>query len=361
MLKFLSFTTVALHMLFFASQGNATIKYQIAEISSAIPKVHDIQPIAINDSGIVTGNFLKKNSDSCWGFIWDVKQGMSQLTSFGDVQVNGLNNLNQVIGSAGSLAYLWDPDHKIQYLNMNVAQALNNHGQIVGLCEEDEFIKEIKDEDGLSITISLGGNVILWDKASGIKQIDLSDILVDGLLAWPLDINDNGQILILAWFFDEKKMEMAFKTSYLWQNGQITRQFTPPSYVNKDDYTTIAFALNHAGDATGVLFGRDQEIRSRGVLWTNDGDVIEIGNEACPFLPVGINDERTVIGVAAGAGQESAYIWDDQNGLQNLNNLIDAGQHWHLATPIDINNLGQIVGLGLKDGKPAAFLLTPIE
>jgi len=44
-----------------------------------------------------------------------------------------------------------------------------------------------------------------------------------------------------------------------------------------------------------------------------------------------------------------------------LNNLIPANSGWVLGRAVDINDAGQIVGNGFKNGQPKAFLLTPTQ
>jgi hypothetical protein len=47
--------------------------------------------------------------------------------------------------------------------------------------------------------------------------------------------------------------------------------------------------------------------------------------------------------------------------MQDLNNLIPANSGWVLTGAADINDAGQIVGIGFKDGQSKAFLLTPMQ
>lgn len=78
-----------------------------------------------------------------------------------------------------------------------------------------------------------------------------------------------------------------------------------------------------------------------------------------------INDAGDVIGEARFPAKQpdgshrGLFLY--QNGiLYNLNALLSAGSHWDLQSVSGMNNRGQIIGSGLHDGKPHAFLLTPI-
>ncbi|HTI81659.1 MAG TPA: DUF3466 family protein [Acetobacteraceae bacterium] len=79
-----------------------------------------------------------------------------------------------------------------------------------------------------------------------------------------------------------------------------------------------------------------------------------------------INDRGVIVGQAdtpatATTGLPDAFV--DILGVKmfDLNNLISTGAHahWDLVQALSINERGQIAGIGLEDGSPHAFLLTP--
>ena len=73
-----------------------------------------------------------------------------------------------------------------------------------------------------------------------------------------------------------------------------------------------------------------------------------------------INKAGQVVGfadtVAAGV---HAFVWEDAQGMTDLNNLIPACSGWTLMWATAINEGGQIVGRGYHNGNERAFLLTP--
>jgi uncharacterized membrane protein len=77
-----------------------------------------------------------------------------------------------------------------------------------------------------------------------------------------------------------------------------------------------------------------------------------------------IDESGLVVGWSrndTGASQEqqfSAVLWEDGQ-VKDLNDLIPAGSGWKLTDAYSINERGQIVGSGFKDGQLRAFLLTP--
>lgn len=78
----------------------------------------------------------------------------------------------------------------------------------------------------------------------------------------------------------------------------------------------------------------------------------------------GINDSGQVVGWSQKEGSSNsthrAFLWE--NGVMyDLNNLISNYPSWSLREAYDINNTGQIVGVGWNSsGQQHGFLLTPI-
>jgi probable HAF family extracellular repeat protein len=70
-----------------------------------------------------------------------------------------------------------------------------------------------------------------------------------------------------------------------------------------------------------------------------------------------INDFDQVVGYSESASGSLAFIWDQANGMRDLNVLVTANG-WVLSSAAAINNAGDIVGTGLLNGQPHGFLLT---
>jgi probable HAF family extracellular repeat protein len=74
----------------------------------------------------------------------------------------------------------------------------------------------------------------------------------------------------------------------------------------------------------------------------------------------GINNAGQVVGSSRLAnGQERAFLYSG-GMMSDLNSLIDPLSGWSLRLAYDINNSGQITGLGDIGGQSRAFLLTPL-
>lgn len=55
-----------------------------------------------------------------------------------------------------------------------------------------------------------------------------------------------------------------------------------------------------------------------------------------------------------------AFLWE-RGKMTDLNTLIPRGSGWKLTEAIDINDRGQIVGMGQFRGVEQAFLITPVK
>ena len=79
---------------------------------------------------------------------------------------------------------------------------------------------------------------------------------------------------------------------------------------------------------------------------------------------IDINDEGQIVGLGSPTSPSEdatgvAALWDD-GAVYDLNDLISTDSGWILTEADSINNLGQIVGIGTYEGQMEGFLLTPI-
>ena len=95
------------------------------------------------------------------------------------------------------------------------------------------------------------------------------------------------------------------------------------------------------------------------VLWT-DGSVQDLGTLGATWATVyGINKVGSVVGSSAtSTGPQHAFITLD-GIMTDLNLFLPAGSDWELAIATSINDAGQIIGIGTRNGVERAFLLTP--
>lgn len=186
-----------------------------------------------------------------------------------------------------------------------------------------------------------------------------------------------------------------------------------PGAVNPKTSSSIPAAFNQAGQAAG--YGSNDQIGQHAVLWNNDAahTVVDLGTLPGDWGSTanGINDLGYVVGASTPAfairpvvwnndaahtpyalsplsgdncgaaqainnqGQILGYsyyctpgtwqatpqrwvIWRD-GGVFELQSLIDPASGWTLTSASGINNNGQIVGIGTRNGVAGTILLTP--
>jgi hypothetical protein len=136
-----------------------------------------------------------------------------------------------------------------------------------------------------------------------------------------------------------------------------------------------AYDINNSGQVTGWVDDNNgpNGIEWRGYLWTPDipngktGTFQFLGGLGTGdnTLPSALNNLGVVIGYANGL----PFVWNIDDGIQDVNTLLDSsGAGWTITNVEDINDVGQIVGGGMFDpdgpgGIAAArhaFLLTPV-
>ena len=134
----------------------------------------------------------------------------------------------------------------------------------------------------------------------------------------------------------------------------------------------VATDLGTLGGPSAQAYAINSADRVAGVADTAAGDP-----HACVFVldpTTGAVASRTDLGVlgggysyayainanniVVGASDARATLWRSGSTI-DLNTLLPAGSHWRLDAAWAINDQSQIAGLGLHNGQPRAFLMTP--
>jgi probable HAF family extracellular repeat protein len=198
------------------------------------------------------------------------------------------------------------------------------------------------------------------------------------------DINDSG--VIVGYSDVAGASRMAFR----YANGQMTPLGTLPggvsssalainasgqiagwSYVNGNGHAFILDSLgmrelapswassnvediNDAGIAVGIVAAATGPTRSA----IFDGSSVMLLSSILTY-PRAINNHFQIVGDAGDFSTSSAYFWE--NGVvTDLDTLLPPGSGWDLIRAHDINDAGQIVGMGRHEGKTRGFVLTPV-
>jgi len=136
-----------------------------------------------------------------------------------------------------------------------------------------------------------------------------------------------------------------------------------------NDWSSVALGMNDLGEVVGESH---PPFSSRPVLWSSDATHTPVD---LPLLPgdnygsaTAINNLGHIFGSSAystpwtwDVGPSRLVVWRD-GGVFELQSLLDpvTGGGWTIASVSAINDLGQIVGVGLHNGQPKAFLMNPV-
>ncbi len=311
---------------------------------------------AINNLGQVVGRVQKTWPDPSQAFIWDPTTGVMQSINKdpGDTVVpNAINDSSVVVGSrlpAGAgqgewIGYIWDPVNGGQDLGVipsdfeaSYGLDVNNAGQVVGksyytdpvyplIAYYQPVVFDVPNQQANSIAF-LSAEASLIDDSGmiiGRKLFDYCNgsglLLLDGMGGYtdlspmmggksgiPEDLNENG--LVVGWI--------------------------PGSQY----YLTDAFSLDLS---TGIY-------TELGYL---PGDIGSIAR--------GTNDLGQVVGNSTGPTPtlvSRAFLYD-QGVLYDLADLVVNGAGWTLDVAEDVNDAGEIVGVGTYQGVTRSFVLRP--
>lgn len=285
--------------------------------------------------------------------------------------VKGMNDHGDVVGSWGNSVKNARPfilrNGKVQLIGTGkgystTASDVNNVGEVAGT---------LHNSDWESRAFSWRNGKLTFLPSLGGKE------------SYAIAINERGQIVGSA--------ETRFKRPYgeykqcavLWEKGQVRNLNVPP------ERSSSATGINNVGEIVGY--------KKHGSFLWRKGSVIDVGGVGVSAAAWDINDKGTIIMSTMGLVQ----LWRDGHGkeiqmpqgtvssfpsainnagqgvglaqvkrrwiaflcqnnqLYDLNALVP-GSGWILSDADDINERGQIVGMGQFKGQRHGFLLTPI-
>lgn len=271
----------------------------------------------VNDKSNVVGFSYTDNElgySAVRAFLWTAADGMRDLGDlpggFDYSRGYGINNLNQIVGSSSVTDYAYH-------------------------------------------------HAVLWDPQANYQPIDLGTLApYDTSVA--LAINDNGVIVGVSAFGNKDH-----GAAVVWKGGAgLTALPSLP-----DCLENRASSVNNRNQIVGsCLYTTGWPSLYRAVFWGSDSSPIDIGDLPGGYdssLAYAINESGQVVGASSVEnGDLHAFIWEENIGIQDLNDLIDPNEPllgtFVLQVATGINDKGQIIGYGEHDGKQHGFLLTPL-
>jgi probable HAF family extracellular repeat protein len=317
----------------------------------------------INEAGRVAGQGTNPDGRPR-AFLWDGGDALDLGVPVAEGNLSrarGINEAGAVVGEwrigtgrqARLKAFLYE-DGRMKDLNALIpagtgwdltgAQAINESGQIVG-----------------SGTRNNQSHAYIYENRT---PTDLGAILENPYsVGW--GINDSGEVVGGA------GSAASSSAAFVYRNGAVDRLGNPGPFPASE-----AVGINNSGQAIGWSFDPDPATtppRAKAFLYDYSG---EGGAEFESLEPLpddvytrarDVDEAGRVVGGSRAPQEEqfSATLWEDnasegKRQAQDLNDLLlPKDSDWKLVDAYAINEGGQIVGSGFKDGELQAFLLNP--
>ncbi len=283
----------------------------------------------LNNHGQVVG-YSEMGDGTLRAFIWDAVNGMQGIGAPGDhFSAQGINDAGQVVGGTAGQGFVWSEAGGMQYLNWGEATAINEQGQVVGMrrVTENEY------------------QAYVWQEGMGRTDIDTL-----GGNSYAYDINENGTVVGTAY-----------------TSGGVAHAYTWDPVLGLTDLQTfggdwaVGHAINDSGQVAGTAYGFfGLHISSLAVDWDEINGTYLLPTIEADSQGLDINRYGAIVGSSnEDNGPWHAALWHPDYGLLDLNQMYTA-EGWSLINAEAINDRGQIVGYGTKDGVGRAYLLTLI-
>lgn len=239
-----------------------------------------------------------------------------------------------------SLGTLGTPNERV-FFNEELANDINDPGIVVGWGRTN------------TSTPGTSPTAFIWTDEAGIRPIDG----LAGLVSSANAINSVGQVV----GYCGTEGFHATRTAFFWDDDSGV-QLLPLLGDDAAGASSLAFDINDLGDIVGGVFFNEAPTQYA-VLWRN-GEVTDLGNLGVDIAWANaINDGGVIVGWsyaqdAFGDSEQHAFVWDEEHGMRDLNDLIDPPFSVELSLAIDINNSGWILATG-EHGN-GVYLLKPV-
>ncbi len=316
--------------------------YTITDVSA--PGTNPSFATGVNSNGQVSGySTTGANAAQAWRFTNGV--GTLTLGSFGgaDSRATGINDAGTVTGystNAGGVAHGFVFSTGSGLLDIGgfgngegtFPQHINTGGQVAGfspLASNDRAFRFSPPNLTLDLGTLAGSPAPAEAAAYGI--------------------NDAGRVVGSA--SSTTGFNHAFRTDLAGAN------MTDLGTLGGDE--SSALAINNIGDVVGT--SASASIDSHAFLFTDSTGMTDLqtlgGYTSTAYA---LNNTGAIVGSAEIANRDlHAFVWTVAGGMRDLNDIIPVNSGWVLTEARAVNDSGVIVGNGLLNGQPRAFLLTP--
>ena len=336
--------------------ANAQPLYSITDLGTA-PNAPWCAPFAINDLGAVAGICAGGGAFNETAFVWQngVMTSLGTLPRGNYSMAHAINAQGVAVGEGDTGDFRPDPT---LYRNGTVVNIDSNSSNARAIYINDDGLiagNYAKGFDGVS-----AWSAVIWterrDKPGRFDRISLAPYPGgDAKVRYGYAMGANQGLQVVGYV----QNSLFGQRGAFWDNdpNHTLALLQPPA----GHWTSLALGVNDLGQAVGQSH---PPFRTRAVLWLNDAGhtPVELGTlpDDVDSTATAINNEGQIVGASTSAsGVSRPFLW--QNGqMVEVSSLLDAGgADWVIQSITGINNVGQMVGIGLYQGQPRTFLLTP--
>jgi probable HAF family extracellular repeat protein len=336
-----------------AAETSPGVRYSVTELKP--PSGYEFSwGYAIAQDGTVVGSTPQAGWGS-WPVVWAPDGSITALEGLFPSEVEGANG------------YAVSGDSRFVAGNMSVTDPVAGcSGPLCGFVYENggltffETPYSVADVNDQGIVVGHGAGEMCIEAArwqDGVSE--LLGTLGTGCVSDALGINELGQIVGES----ETNSSNYRRSAFSWSDGEMRAL---PNAIA--DCYGGATEVNDSGQVVGVVSpyqdGSGCTAWGFSALWRPGGMGLLGQLVTLDARPQAINSHGHVVGytVTGGFGDFDyhPFFYDDGN-MYDLNEAITAGGGWVLKEAHDINDAGQITGIGLHNGKARAFRLDPLQ
>ena len=298
--------------------------------------------LRLNNNSVIVGEARKPVSSGEPGVVYDTlsfRLSGGFLTDLGAVLVSAVN----------------DRDHTVSLRELDCDFIISGDGVSVvperlGTCTRP---RSINDSDQVVGVASVGVGVQHAFLYAGGGVIDIGQLIVNinnsQTNSTATDVNNSGHVV--GWSAVNSDEPRAF----LYKDGVM-------SILSPENGRSVASGINDSGQVVGHSNFNNRFGGGLTAFIYEDGVMTNLGTlpGAVWGMARSINNRGRVVGVAFDEifVPSRAFLYSG-GVMHDLNDLIPPGSGWKLVDATDINDFGQIVGVGTKDGKEVGFILSP--
>jgi len=337
-----------------ALPATAAPRYTLTDTATLIPG-HTFQAVALNDRGALVGTRGDGHAvivTPGQGEPIDIGTLPSQSPGFETRPVPAaINNYGQVSGTVYYNTTENDPPVIVRGFLYTPGVGMTDIGLLPTQYLPTTYGVGLNDR-GVVLAMSVGGSrweTITFSLGRGLE------VLPTALDVQPEGINDRGQILGTL-------LTNAQQASYIYDRGTVTEiQGAGAVYVYAHD-------INDRGWVTGGM-SRDR-VRGQAFLYKPGTGIVDLmaGGANDGFINTGglaLNNRGQVVGSGWNGSDTAGFYFDEETGIVRLSKLVEPADMvgWRLWDAFAINDRGQILAYGLRDGSNLAtvVLLTPVK